>query len=105
MTAPDAAREYELILYVSGASDRAARAIGNARALCDLYLPGRHRLLIVDVNEDPAAFLRSGVLAAPALVRTRPLPARKLVGDLSDTAKVLLALDLPGSSSPTPARS
>jgi circadian clock protein KaiB len=97
MTATGEAPEYALTLYVSGASDRAARAIGEARALCDAHLAGRHLLVIVDVNEDPAAFRRSGVLAAPALVRTRPLPARRLVGDLSDTAKVLQALELPGS--------
>jgi circadian clock protein KaiB len=91
---------YELTLYVNGASDRSARAIGDARALCDEQLPGRHRLLIVDVHEDPAAFLLSGAVAAPALVRDRPPPVRRLVGDLSDTAKVLLALELVGAPSP-----
>jgi circadian clock protein KaiB len=94
MTAAEGLPEYELTLYVSGASDLAARAIGEARALCNVHLAGRCALLIVDVNEEPAAFRRSGVLAAPALVRTRPLPARHLVGDLSDTAKVRLALEL-----------
>lgn len=101
MTAVVDPTEYALTLYVSGASDRAARAIGDARALCDAHLAGRHALLIVDVHADPAAFRRSGVLAAPALVRTRPLPVRHVVGDLADTAKILLALDLPGAPLPT----
>ncbi|MCW2994409.1 MAG: Circadian oscillation regulator KaiB [Conexibacter sp.] len=94
MTTVEQRREYELTLYVNGASDRSARAIADARALLDLHLAGRHRLLIVDVNDEPAAFLRSGVLAAPALVRDHPLPARRIVGDLSDTQKVLTVLDL-----------
>jgi len=101
VSAPAPTHEVELTLYVSGASDRAARAIADARALCDAHLAGRHVLLVVDVNEDPAAFLRSGALAAPALVRTRPPPTRRLVGDLSDAAKVLLAL---GLLDPPPAR-
>lgn len=86
---------YELTLFVSGASDISARAIANARQLCDTHLDGRCHLSVVDVHEDPAAVLSSRVLAAPTLVKNRPLPVRKHVGDLSNTAKVLLALDLP----------
>lgn len=93
-------QNYELTLYVNGASDRSARAIGDAHALCNEHLPGRHRLVIVDIHEDPAAFLRSGVRVAPALVRDRPLPVRKLVGDLSDSVKVLRTLELVGVPQP-----
>jgi circadian clock protein KaiB len=87
--------DYELTLFVSGASDLAARAIANARRLCDIHLHGRCHLSVVDVHEDPAAVLSSRLLATPTLVRNMPLPVRRVVGDLSDTDKVLRALDLP----------
>ena len=85
---------YELTLFVSGASEHSARAIADARQLCDEHLRGRCRLSVVDVHEDPAALAETRVLATPTLVRSRPLPARTLVGALSDTAKVLRFLDL-----------
>jgi circadian clock protein KaiB len=87
----------ELTLFVSGASDLSARAIENARQLCDLHVYGS-RLEVVDLNEDPAAAFSSGVLAAPTLVRNRPLPLRRHVGDLSDVGKVLRALGLPDAN-------
>jgi circadian clock protein KaiB len=93
--------DYELTLFVSGASDLAARAIANARKLCDFHLHGRCHLSVVDVHEDPAAVLSSRLLATPTLVRNMPLPVRRVVGDLSDTDKVLRALDLP-LAGPTP---
>jgi circadian clock protein KaiB len=84
----------ELTLFVSGASDLSARAIADATELCDVRLSGRYRLSVVDVHEDPAATLRSGVHAAPTLVRPSPLPMRRCVGDLSDADAVLLRLGL-----------
>ena len=92
MTADDDRRE--LMLFVSGASDLSARAIGDARALCDVHLGGDYQLLIVDVNDDPAAVLDHGVVAAPTLVRSRPLPQRRFVGDLSKADDVLLKLEI-----------
>jgi circadian clock protein KaiB len=86
--------EYLLTLFVSGASEISAMAIGNARSLCENYLPGRYRLQVVDVHRDPAKMMAHNVLAAPTLLRERPLPIRRLVGDLSDTGKVLAALDI-----------
>ncbi len=93
--ASDREVSYELTLFVSGASDLSVRAITNARRLCDEHLEGRHHLSVVDVHEDPQALMTSGILAAPTLVRSRPLPVRMLVGDLSHTDKVLLALQIP----------
>ena len=92
--ADTAEAKYELTLFVSGASGLSARAIANARQLCELYLTGRYELSVVDLRKDPGAVLSNRVLAAPTLVRSRPLPVRLLVGDLSDTAKVLRALEL-----------
>jgi circadian clock protein KaiB len=90
-----AAPTYDLTLYVNGASDLSARAIKNARTLCDAHLSGRHVLEVIDVQEDTSAALSGKVLAAPTLVRNLPLPVRRLVGDLSQIDKVLLALGLP----------
>jgi circadian clock protein KaiB len=87
--------DFELTLFVNGASALSARAIGNARQICDVHLHGRYYLSVVDVHDDPAAAFRSEVIASPTLVRNRPLPMRKVVGDLSHTDKVLLALELP----------
>jgi circadian clock protein KaiB len=89
----------ELTLFVSGASDLSARAITGARQLCDQHIPGSH-LVVIDLNEDPAAAVGSGVLATPTLVRSQPLPVRRHVGDLSRVDKVLLALDLSGECNP-----
>lgn len=94
---------YQLTLFVSGASELSARAIASARRLCDNHLAGRYDLCVVDVHEDPVAAITSRVFAAPTLVKNRPLPVRKLVGDLSDTEKVLLALELPITDSAPPA--
>ncbi|MEA2482788.1 MAG: circadian clock protein KaiB [Thermoleophilaceae bacterium] len=88
---------YELTLFVSGASERSAQAIGHARQLCESNLTGRYSLTVVDVNDDAAAMLRSDVIAAPTLIKHLPLPARRLVGDLSDSRKVLAALGLPAA--------
>jgi circadian clock protein KaiB len=86
---------YDLTLFVSGASNLAARAIKNTRALCDLYMRGRYRLSVVDIHDDPRALLGSGVLATPTLVKNRPEPVRRVVGDVSHTERVLRLLGLP----------
>ncbi len=86
---------YELTLYVSGASDLSSRAIANARKLCDRHLAGRYQLSVVDLHDDPAAGVDARVLAAPTLVRNRPLPVRMIIGDLSRASRVLHVLQLP----------
>jgi circadian clock protein KaiB len=93
LTVPDRACGW-LTLYVAGASELSVRAIAHARALCDVKLGGRYRLAVVDVHDDPAAVLSSRVMVVPTLVKSLPLPERRLVGDLSDTEKVLQALEL-----------
>jgi circadian clock protein KaiB len=85
---------YELTLFVSGASNLSARAIAGAQQLCETHLNGCYHLSVVDVHTDPAAVLRDRVVAAPTLVKNRPLPMRKVVGDMSQTSEVLQALEL-----------
>lgn len=86
---------YELTLFVSGASALAARAIANARRLCELHCNGHYRLTVVDIHEDPSSLMTSNLLATPTLVKTVPAPERRVVGDLSRRDKVVEALDLP----------
>ena len=86
--------QYELTLFVSGASESSAKAIANIREICDAHLGGRHQLNIVDLNQEPAGAGLHHVLATPTLVKDRPLPLRMLVGDMSDHIKILLALDV-----------
>lgn len=84
----------ELTLFVSGASDLSARAIADARELCDVRLGGRYELSVIDIHEDPDAVLSHGVRAAPTLVRTWPLPRRRFIGDVSHSDDVVLKLEL-----------
>lgn len=85
---------YELTLFVTGASALSARAIADVRTLCDTYLPGRYHLEVVDVHRNPGLVTSRGVLASPTLIKDFPLPKRVLVGDLSNTKRVLVALDI-----------
>jgi len=85
---------FVLKLYVTGASPRTERAIANLRHICDSELAGRYTLAIIDVLEDPEAAERDRVLATPTLIKELPLPLRRVIGDLSDHAKVLLALEV-----------
>lgn len=83
-----------LKLYVTGANPRTERAIANLQQICDAELEGRYTLEIIDVLEDPEAAERDRVLATPTLIKELPPPLRRIIGDLSDRAKVLLALEI-----------
>lgn len=85
-----------LCLFVAGGHDHSRRAIANLRHLCSLHLPPDAEVEVLDIQRAPASALRHQVLVAPTLLRLFPLPHRRVVGDLSDVAQVLRALDLPG---------
>jgi circadian clock protein KaiB len=85
---------YFLRLYVAGATRQSSLAIRTIRALCEERLRGEYELEVVDVYQNPALAREDQVVALPTLVKKRPPPARKLIGDLSDTERVLLGLDL-----------
>lgn len=85
---------YDLMLFVNGASALSARAVADVRALGDAYLHGRYRLQVVDLRRNPGLVASRGVLASPTLIKDQPLPKRVLVGDLSDTGRLLRALDI-----------
>ena len=81
-----------LRLYVAGTAPNSVRAIANATAICEQHFAQRHRLEIVDVTWHPHRALADGVVVTPTLIKLRPEPPRRLIGDLSDTEQVLLAL-------------
>ena len=93
LSKPGAAR-YVLRLYVVGMTPKSTRAINNIKAICEEHLRGRYDLEVVDVYQQPMLAQGEQILAVPALVKKLPLPLRTLVGDLSNTKRVLLGLDL-----------
>lgn len=84
-----------LRLYVAGQSPKSLRAFANLKSLCEDHLAGRYEIEVIDLVENPALSRGDDILAIPTLVRRLPPPQRKIIGDLSHTAKVLLALELP----------
>ena len=102
-TAPAPGMErYVLRLYVTGMTPRSAQAIKNLQAICDEYLDGRYELDVIDIYQQPDLTRGEQIIAAPTLIKTLPLPIRRLVGDMSDRERVLLGLDLLGPPDPAP---
>jgi circadian clock protein KaiB len=87
---------YLLTLFVTGQSVRSQRAVANLRQLCDA-LADRCELTIIDVLERPQLAEEERILATPMVIRRRPLPARRVIGDLSDPDKLVTWLDLPAN--------
>jgi circadian clock protein KaiB len=85
---------YCLRLYVAGSTPQSSRAIANLKAICEKHLNGRYELAVVDLYEHPERASEDQIMVAPTLVRQSPLPVRRLIGDLSQTERVLAALDL-----------
>jgi circadian clock protein KaiB len=83
---------YVLRLYVTGATDRSSRAIANIRAFCERHLKGRYDLLVVDIYQQPSLALDHQIIAAPTLVKSEPLPPKRLVGDFSDRDRLVASL-------------
>ena len=86
---------YVLRLYVTDATPKSARAIVNARRILEDKLPGRYTLEILDVARNVEAATRDQVVATPTLLRLQPQPVRRIIGDLSDDARVLAGLGVP----------
>ena len=86
--------KYLLRLFVTSASSRASTAIANLRRICEQELQGQYELEIIDVLEFPDVAEDEKILATPTLIKSLPLPLRRVIGDLSDKEKVLLGLEL-----------
>jgi circadian clock protein KaiB len=85
---------YELKLYVAGSTPKSLAAISNLRAICEEHLAGRYAVTVIDLLVDPHLARGDQILAVPTLVRRLPEPMKKIIGDLSDTGRVLVGLDI-----------
>ena len=85
--------KYILRLYVTGSSTNSMRAIHNLKKICEEHLPD-YDLEVIDIYENPTAAREEQIIAAPTLVKKLPRPLRKFVGDLSNTQKILIGLDI-----------
>lgn len=91
---------FDLRLYIAGQTARSLAALANLQRICDEHLEGRYRLEVIDLLDRPQLARGDQIFALPTLVRKLPEPIRRLVGDLSDTERALVGLDLrPRSSS------
>lgn len=85
---------WELRLYVAGMTPTSVRAFENLKKLCDEHLEGIYSIQIIDLLERPALASGDQIVAVPTLVRRLPTPVKKIIGDLSNTERVLVGLDL-----------
>jgi circadian clock protein KaiB len=85
---------YVLRLFVAGMTSRSTRAVDNIRELCERYLPGSYQLEVINLYEQPVLASGEHIIAAPTCVRQFPLPRRRVIGDMSNSARVLAGLDL-----------
>lgn len=86
--------KFTLKLYITGNTPRAERAIANLRRICEVELGGQYEMLVIDVLERPQLAEDEKILATPTLIKHLPPPLRRIIGDLSDTDKVLIGLEL-----------
>jgi circadian clock protein KaiB len=94
--AADKAHEtkYVLRLFIAGMTPRSRRAIENIKRICEQELENRYELEIIDIYQQPELAATDQIIAAPTLIKKLPLPLRKVIGDLSDTERVVVGLDL-----------
>ncbi len=91
---PRTRKAWELRLYVAGQTPRAIRAFENLKRLCEEHLAGTYSIEVIDLLERPQLARGDQIVAVPTLVRKLPVPVRKIIGDLSNTERVLVGLDL-----------
>lgn len=85
---------YILRLYITGASPNSARAISNIKAICEEHLKDGYQLDIIDIYQEPEIARQEQIIALPLLIKSYPLPVKRLVGNMSDTKRVLKGLEL-----------
>jgi circadian clock protein KaiB len=86
--------KYLLKLYITGQTPRSERAIANLRRICEEELASQYEMVIIDILERPQLAEDEKILATPMLIKQLPPPLRRIIGDLSDTEKVIFGLDL-----------
>jgi circadian clock protein KaiB len=85
---------YILRLYIAGKTPKSVAALDNLKVICEEHLAGRYTVQVVDLLENPQLARGDQILAIPTLVRKLPLPVRRIIGDLSNTERVLVGLDI-----------
>ena len=88
------AKIWHLRLYVAGQTPKSLTAFSNLKAICENHLKGRYRIAVIDLVAQPQLSKGDQIVAIPTLVRRLPVPVRKIIGDLSNTERVLVGLDL-----------
>ncbi len=93
-SAPDNPEIWILRLYVAGQTEKSLRAFENLKRICEEHLKGQYKIEVVDLTKNPKLAKGDQILALPTLVRQLPPPVKKIIGDLSNTEKVLVGMDL-----------
>lgn len=91
---PDETMVYTLTLYVAGQTPKSIAAFSNLKRICEAHLDGRYAIEVIDLLKHPELAREHQILALPTVVRRLPTPMRKLIGDLSNTEKTLVAMDI-----------
>jgi circadian clock protein KaiB len=86
-------KKYRLALYISGTTPHSVAAVKNLTHICSKYLKNDCELDIIDIYQKPSEAKSAQIIAVPTLIKTRPMPERRLIGDMSDTQNVLRGLD------------
>ena len=86
--------DWDLWLYVAGATPKSAVAFQNLRQICDKHLMGHYQIKVIDLIKNPQIARDDQIVAIPTVVRKHPSPIRKIIGDMSNTERVLAGLDL-----------
>jgi circadian clock protein KaiB len=90
----DLDQSWELRLYTAGQTPKSVAAFSNLKRICDEHMPGRYQIEVVDLLQNPRLAKEDQIVAVPTLVRKLPQPLRKIIGDLSDTERALVGLQL-----------
>jgi circadian clock protein KaiB len=94
----ESSEKYRFILFISGMSPKSSHAIENLRKICDTHLKDNFELEIIDISRQTELAADYQIIGIPTLIKTNPIPPKIILGDLSDTAKVLRILDINISS-------
>jgi circadian clock protein KaiB len=86
--------KHVLQLYVAGMTVKSTQAVANVRKLCEKHLAGRYELEVIDIYQQPQLAKEEQILATPTLIKKLPLPFRRVIGDMSDTARFLVGIGL-----------
>ena len=94
---PEQPKKWQLRLYVAGQTEKSVAAFANLNRICEQYLPGEFEIEVIDLTENPRLAREDQIVAIPTLIRKLPEPIRKIIGDLSDTERTLVGLQLRSS--------